>query len=263
MYGCPPYQGSFMTATPNRALVRIIWAATSVLVLIGIAIVTRRMLALYFPAPPSPRFAQGAALDANFTDHRLLTTVHIIPGLLFVLLAPLQFIRSFRNRRPRLHRWIGRIVLASGAVIGVSALIMSPQMATGGVNEMAATMLFAVLFLFSLASGFVAIRRGNFAAHREWMIRAFAIGMAVATIRPIMGVFFATERFSGLTPHDFFGTAFWIGFTLQTIVAEVWINYTRPRATLRLWQPNEATLHRSSLTSKSTGAISPSSRHTG
>jgi hypothetical protein len=62
------------------------------------------------------------------------------------------------------------------------------------------------------------------------MIRAFAVGLAVATIRPIIGVFFATSRLTGLTPRDFFGTAFWIGFVLQLIAAEVWINLTRPAA---------------------------------
>jgi hypothetical protein len=60
------------------------------------------------------------------------------------------------------------------------------------------------------------------------MIRAFAIGSAVAAIRPIMGIFFATRKLTHLTPHDFFGTAFWLGFTIQLMVAEIWINYTRP-----------------------------------
>ena len=59
------------------------------------------------------------------------------------------------------------------------------------------------------------------------MIRAFAIGPAVATTRPIVGAFFATRRFSHLTPHDFFGIAFWLGFTTHLIAAEIWINYTR------------------------------------
>ena len=40
------------------------------------------------------------------------------------------------------------------------------------------------------------------ALHREWMIRAFAVGLAVATIRPIIGIFFATSRVSGLTPRE-------------------------------------------------------------
>jgi hypothetical protein len=60
------------------------------------------------------------------------------------------------------------------------------------------------------------------------MIRAYAIGLAITTIRLIVGIFFATSRLTGLTPYEFFGTAFWIGFVLHFIAAEVWIYKTRP-----------------------------------
>ena len=166
-------------------------------------------------------------MDAGFARHPVLTMVHMVPGLLFVLLGPLQFVRTLRTRRPRLHRWTGRIVLGAGAIIGVTALVMSPQMAIGGLNETVATMLFGLFFLFALGKAFFLIRQRNFALHREWAIRAFAIGMAVTTTRPIVGVFFATSRMTHLTPHDFFGIAFWLGFTTHLIAAEAWINYTR------------------------------------
>jgi hypothetical protein len=39
-------------------------------------------------------------------------------------------------------------------------------------------------------------------------------------------MFFA---FSRLTPHEFFGIAFWIGFTITFFAAEAWIDYTRQR----------------------------------
>jgi len=110
----------------------------------------------------------------------------------------------------------------------VTALVMSPRMAVGGINETVATTFFGVLFLFALARAFLAIRLGQVAEHREWMIRGFAIGLAVAFVRPIVAIFFATSRITHLTPHDFFGIAFWLGFSLQTVAAEVWINYTRP-----------------------------------
>jgi uncharacterized membrane protein len=214
---------------PKPALVRILWAITLLLMLIGVAIVIRRTLTLFAPSPPRANFPDAAAMDAGFARHPLLTMLHITPGLLFILLAPLQFVRRLRNRKPNLHRWTGRVVLIAGIIIGSSALVMSPQMAIGGPNETAATMLFAIVFLFSLIKGFLHIRGGRVALHREWMIRAFAVGFAVATVRPIVGVFFATSRLTHLTPHDFFGTAFWLGFTIQLMVAEVWINYTRQR----------------------------------
>lgn len=215
-------------AEPSTAAVRTLWSIVIFLMLIGVAIVVRRSLAVLAPSPAPPKFPEAAALDTGFAQHGLLTMIHIVPGLLFVLLAPLQFVRRLRDRRPRLHRWAGRIVFVSGLIIGVTALVMSPQMAIGGANETAATMFFAIIFLFSLIRAFVYIRKGNFTLHREWMIRAFAIAFAVATIRPIMGVFFATSRITHLTPHDFFGIAFWLGFTIHLIAAEAWINHTRP-----------------------------------
>jgi hypothetical protein len=66
------------------------------------------------------------------------------------------------------------------------------------------------------------------------MIRVFAIGSAVAAIRPIVGIFFATRKLTHLTPHDFFGIAFWLGFTIQLMAAEIWINYTRPEIAMAL-----------------------------
>lgn len=213
--------------TPKPAIVRILWTITVFLMLIGVAVVVRRSFALFSPSPASSNFPEAATMNAGFASHRLLTILHITPGLLFILFAPLQFVRRLRNRNPKLHRWIGRVVLVSGLIIGSSALVMSPQMAIGGPNETAATMLFAIVFLISLSKAYLHIRKGRILQHREWMIRAFAIGFAVATVRPIVGVFFTTSRLTHLTPRDFFGIAFWLGFTIQLMVAEIWINYTR------------------------------------
>jgi hypothetical protein len=105
---------------------------------------------------------------------------------------------------------------------------MTTQMAIGGATERAATTLFGVLFLIALVRAFVCIRRRQVPLHREWMIRAFSLGLAVATIRPIVGAFFATRSVTHLTPAEFFGIAFWLGFTIHLIAAEAWINYTRP-----------------------------------
>lgn len=202
---------------PNRGIVRLLWIITLFLVLIGVAIVIRRALNHIAPSSAPKNFPEGAAMDTGFATRPLLTMVHIFPGLLFMVLGPLQFVGRLRSRKPALHRWMGRVALASGLIIGTTALVMSPQMAIGGANETVATMFFATFFLVALIKAFLAIRRGNVTLHREWMIRAFAIGLAVATIRPIVGVFFATRN---------------LGFTMHLIAAEIWINYTR-RPTLR------------------------------
>src|SRR5229473_5338695 len=204
---------------------RALWSAVIFLALIGSAVAVRRMVHLVPIAvrghhPPAftsnPVAARFAALDDLFAHYPILTLVHIVPGLLFMLLGPLQFSSTIRARHLRWHRWSGRVFVTCGMVIGVSALVMSFGMpAIGGVNQAAATTLFGTFFLFALCKAFWHIRRHEVALHREWMIRAFSIGLAVATIRPIVGLLFATSRFSGLTPREFFGIAFWIGFVLH------------------------------------------------
>jgi uncharacterized membrane protein len=218
---------------------RALWAVVIFLAVIGCAVVIRRTVTLWpvvthghhSPIPSSnPRLAQLGALDNLFADYPYLTLIHILPGLLFMILGPLQFNSTLRARHPRWHRWSGRVFLICAGIIGVSALVMSLGMpAIGGVNQAAATTLFGTFFLFALGRAFRHIRRHEIALHREWMIRGFATGLAVAAIRAVIGFFFATSPLTGLTPHEFFGTAFWIGFVLCLMVAETWIHVTTPQ----------------------------------
>jgi uncharacterized membrane protein len=217
---------------------RTLWIAVIFLAAIGIAVAARRIAVLFpivvhgYSPPPvasNPRTAQFVALDQVFARHPVLTLVHVIPGLLFMVLGPLQFSATIRARHLRWHRWSGRLFVVCALIIGISALVMSFSMQSiGGINQAAATILFGTFFLIALGKAFWHIRRREIALHREWMIRAFAVGLAVATIRPIVGIFFATGRWSGLTPPQFFGTAFWIGFVLQLMAAEAWIHATQP-----------------------------------
>jgi uncharacterized membrane protein len=224
---------------PGIRFRRVLWSALIFLAVVGVAVAIRRIVYLgpilargYSPPAviPGSRGAQFVALDEVFARHPVLTMIHIVPGLLFMILGPFQFSQSIRARHLEWHRWNGRIFLACGFTLGVSALIMSFTMQSiGGVNQAAATILFGAFFLFALSKAFWHIRRREVTLHRQWMIRAFAIGLAVATIRPMVGIFFATSRFSGLTPREFFGTAFWIGFVLHLIAAEAYIHFTLPQ----------------------------------
>jgi hypothetical protein len=206
-----------------------------VLVAIGLAAVTRRAYVLLFTPHISSQFdasrlAAAAALDTGVAAHQTLVFLHIIPAFLFMSLIPFQFVETFRQRHLTWHRWTGRILMVLGTGVGLSALVMSFTMNIGGVSETTATTFFAILFLVFLALGFWNIRRGRIVSHRVWMIRAFAVALGVATTRPIIGAFFAAGR---LSPHEFFGAAFWLGFTITLLGAEGWIHYveTKRKAT--------------------------------
>lgn len=190
-------------------------------VVIAIAVVLRRMVAL--STPPSPNAPpQLAGLDAYFTAHAALTYVHILCALAFVLLLPLLFWRRTRDSAA-----LGRVIFPLGVLVGITAYAMSTH-AVGGWLERAAVLFFNTLFLFALYRAWSFTRGGNRPQQQRWMLRAIAILLGIATTRPVMGVFFATSRLTHLTPAQFFGIAFWIGFSLNTMVMELWLR-TRGR----------------------------------
>ena len=226
-------QGAAQKAV-NRKLTRLLWMAVAFLAFVGLAVAARRTIVLLTPGPAAHATSENPAvnLDAHFLNERVLVLTHVVPAMLFMVLGPFQFVRRLRAKHPRLHRWSGRVFLAASAVVGITGLRLALGDTVGGLDEKAAIFLFGTLFLIALAKALWHALRREFAQHREWMIRGYAIGLAVATIRPIMATFFAAALLRGHIPQpaQFFGTAFWIGFTLQMIAAEIWINYTRPTA---------------------------------
>jgi hypothetical protein len=180
---------------------------------ISVAVVLRRAVALAHPPQSAP--PQLAALDAAFASHAVLTLAHIIPALAFVVVAPFVYLRRFAGAA-----WPERFLFPLGAVVGVTAYAMSSY-SVGGWLERSAVLFFNSLFLFSLFRAWH-LRREP-VLNLRWMTRAIAILLGIATTRPVMGIFFATRGVTHLAPEQFFGIAFWIGFSINTVIVESWL----------------------------------------
>ena len=216
----PASQSAVPQTVPKRAS-RLIWTPFLLLCLIAAAAAIRRIVVLALPpnpAPLAPNAAPNAALDALFAARRGLTLAHIVPALGFVALLPFWFMDRMRAR-PALHRRITLALFVLGAVVGLTAIPMSAR-PVGGLTEQSAALLYDGLFLIFLARAFVLWRAGQTSAHRVWMMRAIAVLLGIATTRPVMGVFFATQRLTHLRVDQFFGIAFWIGFTTTWLAGE-------------------------------------------
>jgi uncharacterized protein (TIGR02246 family) len=226
----------------NRAL----WAAVFLLVAVGMLSVAGRGAhpgdfgrrvdpvrrdALSALGIRDPRIAQRAdevaKFDARFGADPVMTLLHVLPGGLVLLLAPLQFSARMRSRHLAFHRWSGRLLVAAGLVAALTGFYFGVLVPYGGIGETAAISLFGGLFVFALVRAYFAIRGREVKLHREWMIRAVAVVLGVPMVR-VVGAFLDVALTPwGVAPADLFVLSLWTGWGLALLAGELWIRRTR------------------------------------
>jgi uncharacterized membrane protein len=122
--------------------------------------------------------------------------VHIVAGGVAIIAGPFQFWRGLRDRHRSVHRAIGRTYLAAVAIAGVAALVMAPFNDAGLVGFFGFGTL-AVLWLVTAWRAYRAIRLGDVANHRAWMMRNFALTYAAVTLRLWIGVLIGVQLIPG------------------------------------------------------------------
>jgi uncharacterized membrane protein YozB (DUF420 family) len=122
--------------------------------------------------------------DHRFAGFPLPLVMHIVGATVYALVGILQLVPRFRRRHLTGHRRAGRALAVAGLLVAVSALWMTlfyeAQPGTGDLLYLL-RLAFASAMATCLVLGFTAVRRRDIAAHRAWMIRAYAIGLAAGT----------------------------------------------------------------------------------
>jgi uncharacterized membrane protein len=127
---------------------------------------------------------QVIAAEDRFGQVPVALVAHISGSIAFALLGILQLMPRFRARHRAWHRRAGRALVVTGLAVAASALWMTvayeAQPGTGDLL-VAFRLVFATAMGACLILGLRAVRRGDIAAHRAWMVRAYAIGLGAGT----------------------------------------------------------------------------------
>ena len=122
--------------------------------------------------------------DVRFAASPALVVMHVAAAIGYALLGAFQFSAGIRRRHPGWHRRAGRLLVALGLVVALSALWMTLVFP---LKEGTGDMLYVFRLLFgsgmavSIILGLVAIRGGDVTRHRAWMTRAYALALGAGT----------------------------------------------------------------------------------
>ncbi len=169
--------------------------------------------------------------------------VHAFSSGIALVIGPFQFRRRLRDRRPTLHRWMGRIYLTAILIGGLSAFVIAPGLISGLVGEIG-LMSLAALWLWTGCMAYINIRSGNVEVHRNWMTRNYALTFAGVTLRMWLGALIATQlpmletKYAGNFNNLFvevYRVVMWLAWVPNLFVAE-WIIQRRASNIARVKQ---------------------------
>jgi uncharacterized membrane protein len=172
-----------------------------------------------------------ARFDGRYAAHVPTVLLHVVPGGLFLILAPLQFSSRFRRRHIRVHRWTGRVLLSGVVASTIAGLYFGLLMPFAGPIESMMIAIVGVWMLTAVAKAYLAIRAKDVDRHREWMIRVFTAALGISSVRVVSLVADLSLLSFGFGVDTLLLISIAIGWPITIAGGELWIARTRERAT--------------------------------
>jgi len=122
-------------------------------------------------------------MRSTFRAHAVGIYCHIFASVVALMLGPFQFSSRLRQSRPVVHRWMGRLYLGVGVLLGGSAGLYMAFHAFGGLVARLGFAGLAVAWLYSGLRAYLAIRSRDITTHRRWMVRNFGLTFAAVMLR--------------------------------------------------------------------------------
>lgn len=162
------------------------WLAVLLSVLVGLA--SLRYLS------GDPRMA-GDGIRASMVANGWIFVTHAAAAAVALVLGGFQFVGGLRRRAPALHCWSGRLYVAACVAGAAAALWIAPDAEGGRLAGFGFSVLAAV-WLYTTLTGWRMAMQRDFAGHRRWMIRSFALTFGAVTLR-LQLVLFQALGFGG------------------------------------------------------------------
>jgi uncharacterized membrane protein len=176
---------------------------------------------LYVPYSNNAAFLKIKQTEvATHPEYIYLFYTHVYTSIFVLLFGFIQFFKFKTAAGRKLHRFAGYnyIVLLLGFA-APGGLYMGWH-ANGGLGAKISFIMLSLLWGYATLQAFLKIKKGQVAAHRNWMLRSFALTLSAVTLRvwKVVIVFLFHPP-----PMDVYKIIAWLGWVPNLIIAEILI----------------------------------------
>jgi len=146
--------------------------------------------------------------------------IHVFTAVVALLAGFTQFSKQILQDHRAWHRRLGRIYVIVVLLVNVPAGLVMAIYANGGLIGKTAFVLLDALWFWCTWRGYASARQRDFSAHKDWMIRSYALTLSAITLRTWKIIL--AHTFDIDTAHLYVIDA-WMGFVPNLLLAEVFI----------------------------------------
>jgi len=166
----------------------------------------------------------GAAVHPDmrpgFEAQRAAVYTHVFAAAFALALGPFQFSTRIRAWNLALHRWLGRLYLGVGVLVGGVAGLYMAFNAFGGPAARLGFGCLALAWLYTGLRAYLAIRARDIATHRRWMVRNYALAFAAVTLR----LWVPASFLAGMDFAMAYAVIAWLCWVPNLVLAELMFN---------------------------------------
>jgi uncharacterized membrane protein len=152
-------------------------------------------------------------------DHwRTAFFIHVYASMWVLFAGFTQFSKRLQKNQPKIHRTLGYIYVVDVLLITGPAGLVMGFYANGGLWSRIAFVLLAVLWIYFTAMALVKAKQKNFKAHRNYMIRSYALTLSAITLRAWK---YGITNTMTLPPMDVYRVVAWVGWVGNLLIAEL------------------------------------------
>lgn len=187
----------------------------------GLALVA--LSAYYLYRAVNYRFLIPDRLGPGLFDKQIWYFAHLIVALPVIIGAPLQFLPSLRTRQPAVHRFVGRLYVGGASLAALTAIYLGGVVGEHEGSHLPIVLLGSLWLFFTLSAWRCAVNR-NFAAHRLFMIRSYALALVLVWLRLMYDLqgwlfFYVKDE----TVRDV--TREWASWVVPLLAIETWLSW--------------------------------------
>lgn len=144
--------------------------------------------------------------------------IHVFGSIATLLAGFTQFQPKVLTHCPAIHRNIGKLYVVCILLLAAPSGFYIGLFANGGISSQIAFCLLAILWFYTTFKAYTSIRNKNIKAHKDWMIRSFALTLSAITLRAWKSllVFLFHPH-----PMDVYKLVAWLAWVLNIIFAEI------------------------------------------